>query len=59
LFNFEIKETVMNKLTFAVLALILAVLGGCAGAGDMIGTGGVGYDTNSPFPREVDIHAGG
>ncbi len=49
----------MNKLTFAVLALIFAVLGGCASAGDMVGTGVVGNDSNSPFPRDPEIIAGG
>ena len=38
----------MNKLTIAVLALVFAVLGGCASSGDMIGTGAV--DNSSPYP---------
>ena len=38
----------MNKLTIAALALIFAVLGGCASSGDMIGTSAV--DTSSPYP---------
>ena len=49
----------MNKITFAVLALIFAVLGGCVSAGDRVGTGVSGYDSNSPFPREPEIIAGG
>ena len=41
----------MNKLTFAVLALVFAVLGGCASGGEMIGTNAGGfYDASSPFP---------
>ena len=41
----------MNKLTIAVLALVFAVLGGCASSGDMIGTNAVGfYEASSPFP---------
>ena len=38
----------MNKLTIAVLALVFAVLGGCASTGDMIGTGAVDA---GPFPQ--------
>ena len=42
----------MNKLTFAALALLFAMLGGCASTGDMIGTNAVDtYDASSPFPR--------
>lgn len=42
----------MNKLTFAVLTLVFAVLGGCASGGEMIGTSAVdNYDASSPFPR--------
>jgi hypothetical protein len=38
-FNFFIKEMVMNKLNLAVLALVFAILGGCATApGDVVGT---------------------
>ena len=39
----------MNKLTIAVLAVLFAVLGGCASTGDMIGTGAV--DNQDAFPR--------
>jgi hypothetical protein len=40
LFNFDTKEIVMNKLNLAVLALVFAVLGGCAStSGDVVGTG--------------------
>ena len=39
----------MNKLTIAVLALLFAVLGGCASTGDMIGTGAV--DASGPVPQ--------
>ena len=41
----------MNKLTIAVLAVLFAVLGGCASTGDMIGTGAVGNDASGPFPQ--------
>jgi K+-transporting ATPase A subunit len=41
----------MNKLTIAVVALVFAVLGGCASIGDMVGTNAGGfYDASSPFP---------
>lgn len=46
----------MNKLTFAVLALVFAVLGGCAGTGDMIGTSASGTnDASSPFPYHSSL----
>jgi branched-subunit amino acid ABC-type transport system permease component len=50
LFNFLTKEIVMNKLNLAVVALILAVLGGCASnPGDVVGTGFTGYsESNNP-----------
>ena len=42
----------MNKLTIAVLALLFAVLGGCASTGDMVGTGAVDtYVASGPFPQ--------
>ena len=41
----------MNKLTVAALALLFAVLGGCAStSGDVIGTGAVN-DASGPYPR--------
>ena len=40
----------MNKLTIAALALLFAVLGGCAStSGDVIGTGAAN-DASGPFP---------
>ena len=43
----------MNKLNIAVLALLFAVLGGCASGGEMIGTnaGSTNY-APSPFPSD-------
>jgi hypothetical protein len=42
----------MHKRTIAVLALMFAVLGGCASSGDMIGTGAiVTYGACGPFHR--------
>jgi hypothetical protein len=52
----------MNKLTIAVFALLLAVMGGCAtnGGGDFIGTGAVGAeDASGPFPQGVVMQADG
>jgi hypothetical protein len=44
----------MHKRTIAVLALMFAVLGGCASSGDMIGTGAIDtYDVSGPFPRGI------
>ncbi len=42
----------MKKLTFAMLALVLAVLGGCASMGDIQGTAA---GDSSPFPEQVDV----
>lgn len=49
----------MNKLTFAVLALLLAAMGGCAGnGGDLMGTGVL--DNNAgPIPPQVEVQAQG
>jgi hypothetical protein len=52
---------VMNKLNLAVLALVFAVLGGCATTpGGLVGTGGVDtYDAAGPFPTGNEAQADG
>ena len=51
----------MNKLTMAIFALLLAVLGGCAsGPGGVFGIGTTDtYKDSGPFPRGVVMQADG
>ena len=61
--TFITKEIIMNKMTIAIFALMLAALGGCAsngGGGDGIGAGVLdAYDASGPFPRGIVMQADG